>query len=265
MKYKKTFWLDKDELTEVPTYEYWNDKKIESSKMWSIPNNDFGLFEKKFLSKGLFQQFKALTHDINFSGLTGASLASGNCILESFIINHNNQKINKLYCIEMSEHRIHHYAPKILDHYKISPNKVELCLGSFYDLKLDDHCLDFILLSQAYHHADDPKRLLKEIDRVLKNDGYLFIVGEHFYPTRIVSFRIFKHLIKYLINYNKFRKNNNLIPEWGNLFPPCIIKGDIHYSKKEYFDAFRSEKFFPKRKIFKDYGNQGFLLRKIIN
>ena len=48
MKYKKYFWMDKTKLSEIPTFEYWNNKDIELEKIWSIPNDDFGLLEKKF-------------------------------------------------------------------------------------------------------------------------------------------------------------------------------------------------------------------------
>jgi|TARA_B100001964_G_C14153306_1_gene563111 ubiquinone/menaquinone biosynthesis C-methylase UbiE len=262
MNYKKSFWMDKTDLSQIRTFEYWNNKDIESQKIWSIPNDDFGLLEKKFLSKGLFQQFKALTHDINFSGLTGASLASGNCILESFIIHHTNQKIDKLYCLEMSEHRIHHYAPKILHHYRINSDQVELCLGSFYGLRLENNSLDFILLSQAFHHADDPNKLLKEINRVMKDEGYIIIIGEHYFKFNIVAKRSLKYLLKFILNYKNFRNNNNLIPKWIDLFPPSIRKGDIHYSKYEYINTFKTEGFSSKRKIFRKYENQGYLLKK---
>jgi ubiquinone/menaquinone biosynthesis C-methylase UbiE len=262
MNYKKSYWIEKSELSKIPTSKYWNDKAIEATKIWSIPNNDFELFEEKFLSKGLFQQFNELTNDIDFTGTTGASLASGNCILESFIINSSDNKIKKLYCFEMSEHRIHYYAPKILNHYNINPNNVELCLGSFYDLKLTDNTLDFIVLCQAYHHADDPKRLLKEIHRVIKDAGYLIIIGEHFFDFKIVFKKSIKHIIKFILDYNDFRKDRNFMPKWSDSFPPSITKGDIHYSKNEYMNTFSLEGFITKRKIFRKYKNQGYLLKK---
>jgi len=263
MKYKKSFWMDKTDLSQIRTFEYWNNKDVESQKIWSIPDNDYQLLGNKFLSKGLFQQFKELTNDIDFSNTTGASLASGNCILESFIINHTNQEIDKLYCLEMSEHRIHHYAPKILNHYQIDSQKVELCIGSFYDLKLENNTLDFIVLCQAYHHADEPKKLLKEIHRVLKAEGYLIIIGEHFFDFKIVIEKIIKHPIKYIINYNAFRDSNHLMPsKWQDLFPPNKMKGDIHYSIDEYSRMFKLTGFFSNRMIFRKYKNQGFLLRK---
>lgn len=58
MNYKKSFWIEKEEISDIPTSEYWNNKDIELKKIWSIPNEDYNALEKKFLSKGLFQQFK---------------------------------------------------------------------------------------------------------------------------------------------------------------------------------------------------------------
>jgi ubiquinone/menaquinone biosynthesis C-methylase UbiE len=260
MNYKKTLWIDKKEIENIPTSEYWNNKDIELKKIWSIPDDDYNALEKKFLSKGLFQQFKSLTFKLKLNNKVGASLAAGNCILESFIVNHNNE-IKKLYCLEMSEHRIHEYAPKVLNHYKVNSKSIELCLGSFYELKFKNNSLDFILLSQAFHHADNPIALLNEIKRVIKDDGHILILGEHFFNLKTRFVKALKHIIKFIINYKSFRKDNLLIPSWKTLFPGSITQGDIHYSTKEYFDLFNSNGFKIKRRIFRKYGNQGFILQ----
>lgn len=260
MSYKKSFWIEKKEILDIPTSEYWNNKDIELKKIWSIPNDDYNTLEKKFLSKGLFQQFKLLSSGVSFTNKTGASLASGNCILESFILNYFSG-IKKLYCLEMSEHRLHEYAPKVLNHYNVNPNSIELCLGSFYELKLEENSVDFVVLSQAFHHADDPERLLKEIKRVVKPNGYIIIVGEHFFYLKTRVFRSLKHIVKFIINYKQFRKKNFLLPKWKILFPPSITKGDIHYSRKEYRKMFKSYGLKIRRKIFRQFDNQGFLLQ----
>lgn len=88
MNYKKSFWIEKKEISNIPTSEYWNNKDIELKKIWSIPNDNYQALEKKFLSKGLFQQFKTLSSKLDFRNKTGISLAAGNCILESFVLNH---------------------------------------------------------------------------------------------------------------------------------------------------------------------------------
>jgi len=258
-KYKKTYWLKSNELSQIPTFEYWNNKEIEKGKIWSIPNDDFRLLEANFLAKGLYQQFCQLTKGMNFENKTIASLASGNCILESLIVK-NNTNLKKFYCLEMSEHRIHNYAPKILNYYKIDPSKIELCLGSFYELKLEKKSIDYILLSQAYHHADNPKKLLSEIKRVLKPNGYLIIIGEHHFNIFTVAKVTAKHLAKYFLNYNNYRIGKTFIPKWQDLFPPCLEKGDIHYSVGEYKNSFETMYFNHKRKIFPEFKNQGFIL-----
>lgn len=110
----------------------------------------------------------------------------------------------------MSEHRIHEYAPKVLKYYNVDSNSIELCLGSFYELELPDNSLDFIILSQAFHHADNPHKLLEEIKRVVKSNGYIIIVGEHFFNLKTRFIKSLKHIVKFIINYQFFRKKKIL-------------------------------------------------------
>ena len=63
-----------------------------------------------------------------------------------------------------------------------------------------------------------------------------------------------------ILNYNNYKSDNALIPNWNDLFPPCLVKGDIHYSKKEYKKAFDDMYFNHKRKVFRQYKNQAFIL-----
>ena len=48
MLYKITEWISDEEIESIPTSQYWNDKEVETRKMWSIPNNDFSAFEKYY-------------------------------------------------------------------------------------------------------------------------------------------------------------------------------------------------------------------------
>jgi ubiquinone/menaquinone biosynthesis C-methylase UbiE len=45
---------------------------------------------------------------------------------------------------------------------RVPPEKIVLARGTFYDLHLPDGSVDFVLLSQAFHHADRPGELLRK-------------------------------------------------------------------------------------------------------
>ena len=257
--YSINYWIKTNEIDHLNSSEYWNDKKLESKKMWSIPNNDFKAFENYFSKKGLYQQFISIIKNnrIDLKNKTVLSLASGTCALESKILK-NFSKINKMICVEFSIHRIKDIAPKILNHYSINPKKIDLNLGSFYNLDLDDNSIDLIILSQAFHHADQPHSLLCEIKRVLKKNGKVIMIGEH-------HFNFIDVVKKVIFYYFRFFKSNNyhnkkLIPNWQSLFPPDKIKGDIHYSNSEYRKFFKEHGFAFKRQLFKDFKRQGFCL-----
>jgi ubiquinone/menaquinone biosynthesis C-methylase UbiE len=69
--------------------------------------------------------------------------------------------VDKIYCLEYSKHRLLQIGPAVLEYYGVPKERVVLALGSFYDLHLKNKSLDFVFMSQAFHHADDPNRLLR--------------------------------------------------------------------------------------------------------
>ena len=121
--YKITKWISDEEIESIPTSQYWNDKEVETRKMWSIPNNDFSAFEEYYDKKFLFEQLKFILNknEIDLNNSTIASLASGTCALEAHILK-KYPEIKKMYCVEFSKHRIEEIAPRLLDHYKINPD-----------------------------------------------------------------------------------------------------------------------------------------------
>ena len=264
MIYEITEWINDQEIESISTSQYWNDKTEEEKKKWSIPNDDFFSFEEYFDKKGLFKQFVFILEQngIDLNNSTVASLASGTCALESSILK-KYQGIKKMFCVEFSKYRIKEIAPRVLNHYKIDPNIIELCLGSFYDLKIEDNSLDIVILCQAFHHAEYPDKLLREIRRVLKQNGKILIIGEHYFHILEISKRVIKHFIKWIINYKEARTKSEFLPCWQYLFPPSKVKGDIHYSKSQYRRIFSNNSFKHKQYVFKDIKNQAFLLNHL--
>ena len=53
---------------------------------------------------------------------------------------------------------------------------VDVKIGSAYDLKYSDSIFDNVLMADVIEHLEFPERALKQIERVLREDGYLYIV-----------------------------------------------------------------------------------------
>ena len=106
-----------------------------------------------------------------------------------------------------------------------------LCLGSFYDLRLDDDSVDFVLLAQALHHADRPERLLGEVGRVLKRGGTLYVIGEHLVADPRVSLR--RRLAASLPARLQLRLFGRIVPRSPEL-PVDPVVGDHHYLRRDY-------------------------------
>ncbi len=134
----------------------------------------------------------------------------------------------------------------VLEHYEVPLNKVKLIFGDFYNLKFQNNYLDFVFLSAAFHHADDPNRLLLEIKRILKPEGIVIIIGEHIreitLSTRIkhyLSFFISK--LPVLIQKNIFGKkidSKSISVKKSNIFEPDSTLGDHYYTLDEYKSMF---------------------------
>ncbi len=256
-------WISDSQINEIKYSGYWNDEEIEKKKEYYIFDGDFSKMERSLKTTGLSQDFKTclevLHTDFNrqIAGV-GIDLAAGNLWATVYFFNFNLANVDKLYCLEYSKHRLLKIGPEVLNHYRIPKEKVVLALGSFYDLHIDDQSLDFVFMSQAFHHADDPNRLLKEICRVLKPEGVVIIIGEH-----IVNYRKaqIKHAVKFLISafvpercqrgvFGKTFTVKRLIASPNEIYQPDPILGDHYYTYSEY------------RSMFSKYG---FLMKHVRN
>lgn len=199
--YNTELWLKEYDLTEIPYSQYWNDEQEEKKKdeWYSVMNGEFVKMEKHISDTGLLQDLKECINVLRVSygrelcGV-GIDLAAGVLWPAPYLFDKNN--IKKLYMVEYSKHRLFELGPKVLDFYKVPKDKIVLALGNFYDIHLANSTVDFILLSSAFHHADKPDVLLSEINRVLKRNGVVIVIGE---PIAHLD-RVARHVLKYLIS-----------------------------------------------------------------
>jgi len=242
---------------------YWNNEKAESEKAFNVEKFGLDIIEKTPRYIALYNQLDGIDRQINSSLARGKilSIASGTCWLEAKWL--RTRSFEKLVCVDFSRHRIHKLAPKTLEMYGLSGN-ITLCCGSVFDLEPeDDERFDVILLSQAFHHIEEPIRLLRLIRDILSPSGMVVIVGEPFFGMRTYFRRVIKHFIKYTINWRGYRRLSAPFPGWQDLFPPDYNKGDIHYSLSDYEFLFRKSGFLNyKHSVDKTRQYQAFHLWK---
>ena len=128
--------------------------------------------------------------------------------------------------------------PPTLKYYGIE-FPVRLIRGDMLNTGLPDNEYDIALLCQSLHHAEAPITLLKEVRRVCRKEADIFVIGEHYFRFSRYWMQVAKHLVKYVINYRGYRENRYLIPSYDDLFPPCLVKGDFHYSPQQYIHMFK--------------------------
>ncbi len=158
-------WMTDGEMARADGVTYWNDERAEDQKPWDVRNSA--------VKRWIVDQ---LRWSIQWCRGRGADLGAGTCWATAMLA--ETSAIEHIHAVEFSRYRLLTVGSKVLAHYKIPPEKVTLCVGNFYDLRLPDDSLDFVLLSEAFHHAANPHWLLINIRRVLKPVGVVVIIGE---------------------------------------------------------------------------------------
>ncbi len=101
-------------------------------------------------------------------------------------------------------------------------NPLHNVIADCYDLPICEKSIDVVILSHQLDYVSDPHRLLREVDRVMIDDGYLIITG--FNPFSLTG----------LSSLMPWRKNN--FPWCGRMFTPNRVKdwlGILNYQVVE--------------------------------
>jgi phosphoglycolate phosphatase len=222
-------WLSEKDIAGTEYSGYWNDEREEEAKEWYVLDGDFDKMESHLSRTGLVPQLQACVQRLQ--SLTGnplhgvgADLACGNFWSAPHLLSMGD--IRLLYGVEYSHHRLMKLGPKVLEHYGVPRLKVVLCLGTFYDLRIPDGNLDFVLLAEAFHHADRPAELLAEVHRVLKPGGAAFVIGE----PRLGGYGF---LLRLLTHGRAFLQTGLVDP----------VLGDHQYTAAQYLRMFRTAGF----------------------
>jgi|APSaa5957512535_1039671.scaffolds.fasta_scaffold91290_1 ubiquinone/menaquinone biosynthesis C-methylase UbiE len=230
-------------LVDRESSKYWNDETLEKNKAFNVIDLGFDKIEASDKYKALLDSMIQINHKhgIKIKNAKILSIASGSCWVESQLFKDSHFK--SLTNVDISQHRIHKLAPFTMDHYGVHGD-VSFLHGSVFDMDVLEGEFDIILMSQAFHHMEEPIRLLRSLKKMLTKGGCIIIAGEHFYTNYEYHKRAIKHFVKYLINWKNYRKLRNFYPSWQDLFQPDYDKGDIHWSSSEYEFLFRKAGFF---------------------
>lgn len=162
------FWINKEEIANLYTSDYWNNIEEEKKKEWWIENLNDDKVEKYLTKSGLRQEFEIALDNVKIGGKV-LDLAAGVCWTSALISKY--ESVEKIDSVEFSFHRINDLASTTIESLGGDKTKINKILGSFYDIKRENEYYDLIVLSQAYHHAQYPLKLFHECDRVLKRGG----------------------------------------------------------------------------------------------
>jgi SAM-dependent methyltransferase len=254
MEYLIENWLNETEINDIEYSSYWNDKRNEIHKEWNILDGNFARMEVYLQKSGLLSDFEKAVHVLkkefnkSLEGV-GIDLGAGNLWAVPHIL--VSGKIERLYCLEYSRHRLLDLGLRVLEHYQIPSEKVVLVWGSFYDLRLPSESCDFAILSQAFHHADKPDELLKGIRRILKPGGAIVATGEQLLN---VNAACMKHFIKFFISrlmpgtmqkkmFGRSFAIKRMIPRLKDLVVVDSILGDHFYPYGVYELLFKKNNF----------------------
>lgn len=240
--------------------EYWDEESNEKSKFRFDLGLDLISSDKK-ANKEL-KEFTGLVKPyLKFidSSSNILSIACGNCWLEFMGL--KNTSYNSFTGIDFSQHRVHKYAEIASSKIQQNCNEIDLIYGNFFDY-IPEKKFDLIILSKAFHHFEEPLRLLRKIHNSLSSGGYVIIVGENYFSKMQKTYKFFTHFLKLMLR-NEYRKISSFIPSYNDMFPPSYEKGDINYSLRDYDDLFKRAKFHYQRKVFKESPmTQAFILYK---
>lgn len=214
------------ELFSVETFEYWNNVEEEKNKEWWIEDSNSEKLWNYLRVTRLYEDYLAaeqIIRSLPSSNLVIADLAAGigwaSCLLSRL------SNVSEVNAIEISKHRIYALFEHAIKIFSADPKKINRYLGSFYNTKFENASVDVVFMCQAFHHADNPIKLLEEVSRILKPGGLILLVGEPYVGCLSI-------LKRFLITTIKNRK---IVTNFYELFKPNDVTGDHYYKPSDYF------------------------------
>lgn len=149
------------------------DKKEQSRKTfdYQAKNYDTSAYSKH--AKKLYPYM--LNEIIHSFGNTVLDLGCGTGLLMDQVISEDHTR--RVTGIDLSSKMIKVAKKRIKE-------KGTLIIGDSEKLPFDDHSFDIVYCNDSFHHYPDPKKVIIEVQRVLK-DGGVFIIGDIYKPVMV--------------------------------------------------------------------------------
>jgi ubiquinone/menaquinone biosynthesis C-methylase UbiE len=129
----------------------------------------------------------SVLHAVNIpDGSVCADLGAGTGTFSALIS--RQQRVKKVYSVEISERFITHVMPTIFNYFEASKEKIVRVVGDFNSLEFEDNTLDFAVEMGSFHHSEVISKTISECYRVLKPGGFLLAV-ERARPNTISTSR----------------------------------------------------------------------------
>ncbi len=166
----------------------------------------------KAINWGLYLKNKTIAIDVG--GGTGW--------LSAFISKFDS--VEKVIMVDSSMYSLTIMAPEIIRLMKGEQEKIFFVEGLFFPLLVEDSLVDAVFLCSSLHHAGNLSVLLKEVNRILKKEGLLFILNETPYSTAKFLSAITKQFIIIArdILLMKFKPISTSISSCGFLYDPFL-------------------------------------------
>jgi len=133
-------------------------------------------------------------------------------------------KVEKVVMVDSNKRSLTDMAPEMIRLIKGKHEKICFVEGLFSPLLTQDSSVDAVFVCSALHHADNAVILLKEINRILKKDGLLFILNETPYSTIKFLSAITRQflIITRDMLLRKFKPVSTTISSAGFLYDPFL-------------------------------------------
>jgi len=89
-----------------------------------------------------------------------------------------NPRVDKVIAWDLSPALLGEVLPGMVRLMGGDVDKVERVCGRFTPIMLDDHSIDLVVMSSAFHHEPDPDALLRELVRVVRPTGAIVLLNE---------------------------------------------------------------------------------------
>lgn len=245
-EYTHELWDSADKNGDMYGTEWLNKPEDELIKLFILLQN-----------RGLLEEFEIATgYLIKEKKLRGNVLDAAAGVCWTSVLLSRFDQISRVDALDFSYFVLSKVATpliKIMEKSKewrnVDSGKINKIWGSFYDIKAKDK-YDVIFMSQGFHHANDPVKLIAECDRVLAKDGVIVIIGEHIVDSIKLKYLNLKYFLKKILYQKKSIRQITKM----DLFEQNGVYGDHTYklgNYKSFFDRYNYNVIFVKSNIRK--------------